>query len=829
MTSLDQCLSLVKDTYILTYIDVASRWPEALPLRSATAKLVTQALLEVFCRNGFPRVIVSDNGSQFVCNHMKDFCKKYNIEQITTAPYRPQSNGLVERFHGTLVPMVNKYSEEKKDWAELIPLVLHFIRLTPAQSSGFSPFKVVHGWEPASPVELVYKGWMEKDLEGLDVCSWVMENSERVQEIRDMVVLSQTEVSDKRKKKYDKVAILRKFELGEKVMLRTPGLDAKLQDAWEGPYEVAKILGPLTYELDIGKRKKRVAHVNTLKKFQEREKVCRITTVLEEDTIEDEVSDTNQKVKLVGGNLEADRLRDIEEWSNDFKETLTEEPGLTNLVEFTLDTEDEEPIAQRPYLTPMSLKEGVDTEIDWLLDKRYIQKSKSPWSSPIVTVRKPNGKVRLCVDFKKINLITRPMTFFMPKIEQVIEAVGRAKVVSKMDLAKGYYQVKMAQEDVPKTAFVCQRGKFEFLRMPFGVRNAPAVFQTLMDSVLEGLGSFARAYMDDIVIFSDSWEEHVIHVRKVLAALKEAGLTANPAKCQWGGERMEFLGHVVGGGEYSVPERRAKAIRQYKKPMTKKGLRAFLGTVSYYRKFLDKLAEQTSILTPATAKAAPPKVVWLKDMEDAFTCICELLANSCCLTIPLPEDSYSLVTDASARGIGGVLQVWREGGWHAAAYHSRQTRGAEKRYSATELEALAVIDCIHHFSYYLYGRQFKVFTDHKALCSLLTSDRLNGRLKRMAVKLQPWLLTICYVPGTENSMADALSRQEWETGGEEDDLRGDDLPEDTCETVPSGSGGCLVLGGVGAQPPQLGQRDGDQPRWDGELPRQEEGEAETIE
>ena len=428
-------------------------------------------------------------------------------------------------------------------------------------------------------------------------------------------------------------------------------------------------------------------------------------------------------MKLIGGKVEADRLKDIEAWTLEFKETLTEEPGLTDLVEFQLDTGGAEPIAQRPYLTPIGLRYGVDMEIDWLLEKGYIRKSSSPWVSPIVTVRKPNGKVRICVDFKKINSVTRPMTFYMPKIEEVIEAVGKACVVSKMDLSKGYYQVQMAEEDIPKTAFVCQRGKFEFLRMPFGVRHAPAVFQTLMDSVLEGLGSFARAYMDDIVIFSDSWEEHVIHVRKVLTALRQAGLTANPAKCQWGREQMEFLGHTVGKGEYSVPERRAEAIKKYIRPTTKKGLRAFLGTVSYYRKFLDKLADQTAVLTPATSKTAPPKVVWSSDMEDALKIICELISNSCALTIPLPEDRFSLVTDASARGIGGVLQVWRDAEWRAAAYFSRQTRGAEKNYSATELEALAVVASVEHFSYYLYGKDFEVFTDHKALCSLISSDR----------------------------------------------------------------------------------------------------------
>ena len=151
-------------------------------------------------------------------------------------------------------------------------------------------------------------------------------------------------------------------------------------------------------------------------------------------------------------------------------------------------------------------------------------------------------------------------------------------------------------------------------------------------------------------------------------------------------------------------------------------------------------------------------------MEEAFGVICKLICNSCMLTIPLPKDKFSVVTDASGLGIGGILQVHRDGEWQAAAYYSRQTRGAERRYSATELEALAVVETILYFSYYLYGKQFEVFTDHKLLCALLSSDRLNSRLRRLAMKLQPWMLTISYLPGAENTVADALSRQEWGRG-----------------------------------------------------------------
>ena len=335
----------------------------------------------------------------------------------------------------------------------------------------------------------------------------------------------------------------------------------------------------------------------------------------------------------------------------------------------------------------------------------------------------------------------------------------------------------MKEEDIGKTAFVCFKGKYEFLRMPFGVKNAPAVFQELMRAVLQPCESFAKPYLDDVIIFSQTWEEHVTHVRTVLEKLRQAGLTANPRKCVWGAQWVEFLGHKIGNGCLMIPEKRCGAVRNYQRPVRKKGLRSFLGLVSFYRRYQNMLAEKTKVLSPATAKAAPSRVEWTPEREQAFLDIRELISNDCILTIPVPSDVFSVVTDASCQGIGGVLQVQRDGQWLPAAYYSRQTKGPEVRYLATELEVLAVAETLNNFAYYLYGRTFVVFTDHKPLCHLLTSERLNARLRRLSLKLQQWLLTIEYVKGVENRAADALSRQEI-------------LDETVFPGIQSGGGGC---------------------------------------
>ena len=322
--------------------------------------------------------------------------------------------------------------------------------------------------------------------------------------------------------------------------------------------------------------------------------------------------------------------------------------------------------------------------------------------------------------------------------------------------------------------------------MPFWVKNAPAVFQELMQSILNPHKLFSMAYMDDVVIFSDSWADHLVHIEEVLKSLKEADLTANPRKCKWGGTSVEFLGHRVGAGKMSMPQHRVQALSTYARPTTKKGLRAFLGSIGFYRRYVHKLANQTAILTPLTTKQAPQQVEWTTEGKLAFQCNCNVISNACALCIPLPSDTFSLVTDASGKGLGGVLQVRRGDEWEAAAFFSRQLQGAEQRYSATELEALAVVATVDHFNYYLYGKPFVIFTDNRPLEHLLTSDRL----RRMAYKLQHLMVNIRYIPGDNNTFADALSRKERRT-----------------YVMPDKLGISLAAGDVAGQPPHREQKE----------------------
>ena len=341
--------------YLLTYIDMATRWPEAIPLRKTTTSIVITQLRNIFARNGFPTTLVSDNGPQFVSTQFEKFLKTNGIQHVKTSPYHPQGNGVVERLHGTLNSIVAKTTEKKGNWAEVVPMALYFVRCTPGASSGVSPFVLKHGWEPIPPLQLLYKGWVQQSLGDVDLEQWVLENAERVQNLRKKVTANYSECSRIRKEKWDGKAKERVFNVGELVMMRKSGMNTKLSETWLGPYKVIKVSSPLSYKIDTGSRKMNSVHIQLLKKYVEREDqavVKRVTTVLEPDTEGDTMEHTYSEVVVTGNVQVQGRDKDIQEWLKEFEDIMTKEPGRTNLAEFAIDTGTSKPIAQRPYITP---------------------------------------------------------------------------------------------------------------------------------------------------------------------------------------------------------------------------------------------------------------------------------------------------------------------------------------------------------------------------------------------------------------------------------------------------------------------------------------------
>ena len=286
------------------------------------------------------------------------------------------------------------------------------------------------------------------------------------------------------------------------------------------------------------------------------------------------------------------------------------------------------PIRQKPYRIPQAYKEKVFEELEDMEKNGIIEKSESEWVSPLVIVTKKDGGVRLCVDYGQLNQITKFDAYPMPRIEELLDNIGSARFITTLDLAKGYWQVPMNPEDRDKTAFVSPKGLYQFTTMPFGLSGAPATFQRMMDEVLRGTESFAGVYLDDIIIHSDTWEDHLRHLDEALKRLEDAGLTLKLKKCSFATEDCTYLGYRIGRGGVKPENSKVQAVAEMSRPTTKKDVRTFLGMAGYYRRFVKDYATIAEPLTELTRKNLPERVEWNNKAELAFQKLKRMLISA---------------------------------------------------------------------------------------------------------------------------------------------------------------------------------------------------------
>jgi len=400
----------------------------------------------------------------------------------------------------------------------------------------------------------------------------------------------------------------------------------------------------------------------------------------------------------------------VKEFLDVFPEEL---PGLPPDREIAFEIEllpGTAPISKAPYrMAPAELKE-LRVQLQEMLDKGFIRPSFSPWGAPVLFVKKKDGTLRMCIDYRELNKVTIKNKYPLPRIDDLFDQLKGATTFSKIDLRSGYHQLKIREEDIPRTTFRTRYGHYEFLVMPFGLTNAPAAFMDLMNRVFrEYLDKFVIVFIDDILIYSRDPQEHAEHLRIALHTLKKHQLYAKFSKCEFWLDKVHFLGHVVSKEGITVDPTKVEAVEKWPVPKSVTEIRCFLGLAGYYRRFVEGFSRLAAPLTALTRKDR--RYEWTDRCEQSFREIKRRLISAPVLTIPEEGEKFDIYSDASKTGLGAVLMQ----NGKVIAYASRQLKDHERNYPTHDLELAVVVFALKLWRHYLYGVECQIYTDHQSL------------------------------------------------------------------------------------------------------------------
>ncbi|GJS00610.1 putative reverse transcriptase domain-containing protein [Tanacetum coccineum] len=437
-----------------------------------------------------------------------------------------------------------------------------------------------------------------------------------------------------------------------------------------------------------------------------------------------------------------DDIRIVRDFPEVFPDDLLGLPHVRE-VEFRIDLiPGASPVVRSPYrLAPSEMLE-LSNQLKELQEKGFIRPSHSPWGAPVLFVKKKDGSMRMCIDYRELNKLTIKNRYPLPRIDDLFDQLQGACCFSKIDLRSGYHQLRVREEDIPKTAFRTRYGHFEFTVMPFGMTNAPAIFMDLMNRVCKPyLDKFVIVFIDDILIYSKSEEEHEVHLKTILDLLKTEMLYAKFSKCEFWLKEVQFLGHVVNRNGIHVDPSKVESVKNWKTPESPTEIRSFLGLAGYYRRFIENFSKIAKPLTLLTQKNKA--YVWGDKQDEAFQFLKEKLCNAPVLALPNGPDDFVVYCDASKQGFGSVLMQWGK----AIAYASRQLKKHEKNYTTHDLELGALVFALKIWRHYLYGMKSVIYTNHQSLQYIFDQKDLNMRQRRWIELLSDYKCEIKYHRG----------------------------------------------------------------------------------
>lgn len=475
--------------------------------------------------------------------------------------------------------------------------------------------------------------------------------------------------------------------------------------------------------------------------------------------IVESVTTHHKLIGITGSNLSRNQLIMLDEIIQLFPAAKDGDLGQTHILEHRIDTGDSPPFKQRYYPISPYIQKEADVEYDRMLRLGVIEPSESAWNSPMVAVRKSNGKIRLCLDSRKLNSVTKKDSYPMPHMNRILGSIRATKFLSKIDLRDAYWQVPLEKSSKEKTAFtIPNRGLFQFRVMPFGLHNSGQTQCRLMDTVLGfDLEPYVFAYMDDIIVATSCFEDHIYHLKEVCSRLKKAGLKVNLDKSEFCTPSIKYLGYVLNEKGLNPDTSKVDCVLEFPTPKSTKETKRLLGMANWYRRFIGDFSTMVAPITDLTKKGVG-KFKWTDDARIALEQLKIALTTTPVLSMPDFNKPFSIHCDASNVGVGAVLLQGEGNDEQVIAFMSKKLLATEMKYSATERECLAVLMAIEHFRPYIDGVQFTVITDHSSLTWLMGLKEPVGRLGRWILKLQQYNFKLIHRKGKFNIVPDTLSR-----------------------------------------------------------------------
>jgi hypothetical protein len=648
-----------------------------------------------------------DNASYNTSMLTTEFIRRLGVAPRFSTPWHPEGNSLVERYNAVIKKMIHHAIHSGvKEWDKLLPFMLWATRETPNATTGISPFELVYGRPARGPLAILRETWAGEQKIPTTLGEPAIKYMQRLKEDLEIAKDLAAENARKNQRRYTENYNLRSkektFDEGEKVIVLMADSGNKLYSRWIGPVKIRRKISENSYDVEMEDGSVRRLHANHLRKFHER--IRAIGVIYENNDDSDDLEyapivESGELVNSVGVVYENDReFGDLEcipvkldnhdepieekfkllkldhlsiEERNDVlkiiqkhKDVFSDKPGCCDksiaehVIKLKVQPENW-PKQPKPYRVPPIFKDEVDRQINELLREGMIQRSTSPVTHPLVCVLKSDNSVRLCTDNRYINSLSEVDGFPMKRIDEILDCVGAAKYITCLDCTSGYWNIPLHVNSRPLTGFVANSESFEWLRMNFGLRNSAATYQRAMEKILRPHAKHATAYIDDISVYSNSWNEHLHHLDGVLQTIEESGFKLRLSKCKFAQQQIKLLGQIVGNGERRVDPKKVEAVQEIKIPKTKKELQSFIGIINFYREFLPELSRRALCLTELT-KGKSRNVTLNDEQIRTFQELKSALTTTPVLSTPVFDGKtpFILQCDASNFAVATTTTGW---------------------------------------------------------------------------------------------------------------------------------------------------------------------------